>query len=142
MFLTRDEHIKEKQLLRNFIRFPNGMYITPERPEHVLPKKALADQTRKDTGALSMELLTNHTQMRYVDHSFDNIRRFKRYRHFQHLQYDQRLVAMSFSMTFLLASLFVLCCVIVSLCYIYCVVYCYISILYYSTYCTLFYGTP
>ncbi|ETN80838.1 hypothetical protein NECAME_08915 [Necator americanus] len=48
--------------------------------------------TRKDTGAVSIDLLAAHTQMRYVDHSFDNIRRYRRYRHFQHLQYDQRMM--------------------------------------------------
>ena len=65
----------------------------------VLPKKDRADMSRKDTGALPMELLTNHTQMRYVDHSFDNIRRVKRYQHFQHLQYDQRWATISISFT-------------------------------------------
>ncbi|CAJ0598701.1 unnamed protein product [Cylicocyclus nassatus] len=57
-----------------------------------LPKKDRADMTRQDTGALPIDLLTAHTQMRYVDHSFDNIRRYKRYQHFQHLQYDQRMI--------------------------------------------------
>ncbi|KJH43021.1 hypothetical protein DICVIV_10991 [Dictyocaulus viviparus] len=74
------------------MRFPTGMYLTPERPQDVLPKKDKADQTRKDTGAVPMEVLVAHTQMRYVDHSFDNIRRYKRYQHFQHLQYDQRMI--------------------------------------------------
>lgn len=46
--------------------------------------------TRKDTGQLPMELLTWHTQMRYVDHSIDNIKRYRRYKKFQHMQYDQR----------------------------------------------------
>ncbi|KAK5980352.1 hypothetical protein GCK32_004653 [Trichostrongylus colubriformis] len=87
-----EEHMRERQLVKNYIRLGEGMYISPERVEHVLPKKDPADMTRKDQGALPMELLTAHTQMRYVDHSFDNIRRYNRYRHFQHLQYDQRMI--------------------------------------------------
>ncbi|KAK6024854.1 glycosyltransferase, group 2 family protein, partial [Ostertagia ostertagi] len=89
---AREEHLRERHLMQNYIRFPTGMYLTPERPEHVMPKKDLADMTRRETGAVPMELLTYQTQMRYVDHSFDNIRRYKRYRHFQHLQYDQRMI--------------------------------------------------
>ncbi|VDK20110.1 unnamed protein product [Anisakis simplex] len=92
--LQRDEreYQQEKDAMKNFIRLSNGLYITPEKPSDVLPKKAPEDETRKDTGAFSMELMTFHTQMRYIDHSFDNTRRFKRYRHFQHLQFDQRFV--------------------------------------------------
>ncbi|KAJ1349213.1 hypothetical protein KIN20_004684 [Parelaphostrongylus tenuis] len=89
---AREEDDRDLELQKNFLRFPTGMYLTPERPQDVLPKKALADQTRKDTGALPMEMLTFYTQMRYVDHSFDNIRRYRRYQHFQHLQYDQRMI--------------------------------------------------
>ncbi|KAL6727338.1 hypothetical protein Aduo_009226 [Ancylostoma duodenale] len=89
---ARAEHVREIDLQRNFIKSPTGMYLTPERPEDVLPKKDRADMTRKDTGAVPIDLLTAHTQMRYLDHSFDNIRRYRRYRHFQHLQYDQRLI--------------------------------------------------
>ncbi|VDM65903.1 unnamed protein product [Strongylus vulgaris] len=83
---VREEHVRDIALQRNFIKTPTGMYLTPERPEDVLPKKDPADMTRKDTGALPIDLLTAHTQMRYLDHSFDNIRRYRRYRHFQHLQ--------------------------------------------------------
>uniref|UniRef100_A0A0M3IIE3 ATP synthase subunit s-like protein n=1 Tax=Ascaris lumbricoides TaxID=6252 RepID=A0A0M3IIE3_ASCLU len=86
------EYKKEKDAIKNFIRLPTGLYITPERSSDVLPKKAPEDQTRKDTGAFPIDLMTFHTQMRYVDHSFDNTRRFKRYRHFQHLQFDQRFI--------------------------------------------------
>lgn len=50
----------------------------------VLPKKNIED-TPND-----IEFNTFYTQMRYVDHSFDNLRRYKRYKHFQYLQYDQR----------------------------------------------------
>jgi hypothetical protein len=32
----------------------------------VLPKKALADQTRRDFGAMPLELMTDHTQLRYM----------------------------------------------------------------------------
>ncbi|CAJ0582606.1 unnamed protein product, partial [Mesorhabditis spiculigera] len=83
---------EQKQRMKGFIRFPTGMYLTPERPEDVAPKKDLADMTRKETGAFPIDLHTNHTQMRYLDHSVDNVRRFKRYTHFQGLQYDQRMI--------------------------------------------------
>ncbi|KAF8359756.1 hypothetical protein PRIPAC_94751, partial [Pristionchus pacificus] len=89
---ANEEHQKERYRLQNHIKLPTGMYITPERPEDIAPKKDRADQTRQDQGALPMDLLTNHTQMRYLDHSVDNLRRFKRYDHFQHLQYDQRSI--------------------------------------------------
>jgi hypothetical protein len=56
----------------------------------------LADQTRRDFGAMPMELMTDHTQLRYMDHSFDNKKRVKRYEEFQVLQYDQRFVAERF----------------------------------------------
>ncbi|CAD8126359.1 ATP synthase subunit s-like protein [Caenorhabditis elegans] len=74
------ENVQEKQRNKNFIRLPTGLYITPERPDDLNPKKAPADMTRKDTGQLPMELLTWHTQMRYVDHSIDNIKRYRRYK--------------------------------------------------------------
>uniref|UniRef100_A0A1I8ADP1 ATP synthase subunit s-like protein n=1 Tax=Steinernema glaseri TaxID=37863 RepID=A0A1I8ADP1_9BILA len=92
--LERDqkEFQDERHRVTNYIRMPTGLYISPERVEHVMPKKAPEDMTRKDTGALPIDLLTFHTQMRYVDHSLDNTRRFKRYEHFQHLQYDQRFI--------------------------------------------------
>lgn len=50
----------------------------------VLPKKQQEDIPN------DIEFNTFYTQLRYVDHSLDNLRRFKRYQHFQHLQYDQR----------------------------------------------------
>uniref|UniRef100_A0A8R1EB12 ATP synthase subunit s-like protein n=1 Tax=Caenorhabditis japonica TaxID=281687 RepID=A0A8R1EB12_CAEJA len=86
------ENVLEKERRQNFIKLPTGMYITPERPDDLNPKKAPADMTRKDTGQLPMELLTWHTQMRYIDHSLDNVRRYKRYKSFQHMQYDQRVI--------------------------------------------------
>ncbi|CAB3403453.1 unnamed protein product [Caenorhabditis bovis] len=91
--MEKEQHdnIMDRMRQKNFIKLPTGMYITPEKPEDLAPKKARADQTRKDTGALPMELLTWHTQMRYVDHSIDNIRRHRRYTNFQHMQYDQRV---------------------------------------------------
>lgn len=61
-----------------------------------MPKKALADQTRRDFGAMPLELMIDHTQLRYVDRSFDNKRRVKRYEYFQVLQYDQRFIAERF----------------------------------------------
>uniref|UniRef100_A0AC34FAA2 Mitochondrial ATP synthase regulatory component factor B n=1 Tax=Panagrolaimus sp. ES5 TaxID=591445 RepID=A0AC34FAA2_9BILA len=82
----------ELHRVKNYMRLSDDLYISPERIEHVLPKKALADQTRQETGETSMEMLTAHTQMRYVDHSFDNIRRCKEYDHFIGLQYDQRFL--------------------------------------------------
>lgn len=33
-----------------------------------------------------------HTQFRYLDHSFDNVRRVKEYNRFQVMQYDQRFI--------------------------------------------------
>ncbi|UMM21379.1 hypothetical protein L5515_003085 [Caenorhabditis briggsae] len=86
------ENVQEKQRNQSFIKLPTGLYITPERPDDLTPKKAPADMTRKDTGQLPMELLTWHTQMRYVDHSIDNIKRYRRYKNFQHMQYDQRVI--------------------------------------------------
>lgn len=50
----------------------------------VLPRKQVEDVPN------DIEFNTFYTQLRYVDHSFDNLRRFKRYEYFQHLQYDQR----------------------------------------------------
>lgn len=62
----------------------------------VVPKKAYADQTRRDFGAMPLELMIDHATMRYMDHSFDHKRRVKRYEHFQVLQYDQRFQAERF----------------------------------------------
>ncbi|CAI4228962.1 unnamed protein product [Auanema sp. JU1783] len=90
---AKDEHTVHKLKMKNFMKLPTGLYITPERPEDLKPKKDRADETNEDTGALPIDLLTNHTQMRYVDHSIDNIKRFNRYQHFKHLQYDQRMIA-------------------------------------------------
>lgn len=56
----------------------------------VLPKKDKEDQTRKDSQIVPIEAQAFFTQMRYLDHSFDNLRRYKRYKKFQLLQYDQR----------------------------------------------------
>uniref|UniRef100_A0AC34Q643 Mitochondrial ATP synthase regulatory component factor B n=1 Tax=Panagrolaimus sp. JU765 TaxID=591449 RepID=A0AC34Q643_9BILA len=88
----RKEHLDELQRVRNFMRISDDLYISPERVEDVKPKKPLADQTRQETGAMSMETLTNHSMMRYLDHSFDNIRRCNEYEHLFHLQYDQRFL--------------------------------------------------
>lgn len=86
------EYQDEKEALKNFIRFPTGLYLTPEKPSDILPKKAPEDMARKDRGDFPMELYNQHTQFRYLDHSFDNMRRYLRYEHFQHLQYDQRFI--------------------------------------------------
>ncbi|CEF68537.1 ATP synthase subunit s-like protein [Strongyloides ratti] len=89
------EGLKEKKLeerKRSYIKLNEGLYITPEKESDVMPKKDLEDMTRRETGALSIEFLTSHTQMRYLDHSFDNIKRCKAYEHFQHLQFDQRFI--------------------------------------------------
>uniref|UniRef100_A0A0N4ZEM0 ATP synthase subunit s-like protein n=1 Tax=Parastrongyloides trichosuri TaxID=131310 RepID=A0A0N4ZEM0_PARTI len=85
---NKEYKLQEKR--KNFIRLADGMYITPEKETDVMEKKDLVDMTRRETGALPIELHTNHTQMRYLDHSIDNIKRVKAYEHFQHLQYDQR----------------------------------------------------
>uniref|UniRef100_A0A0N5A9C0 ATP synthase subunit s-like protein n=1 Tax=Syphacia muris TaxID=451379 RepID=A0A0N5A9C0_9BILA len=82
----------ENETLKNFIRFPNGMYLTPEKPSDILPQKPLAEQGRKELGVFPLELYAKHQQLRYIDHSFDNMRRYMRYEHFQHLQYDQRFI--------------------------------------------------
>lgn len=42
---------------------------------------------------MPLELLIDHAQLRYMDHSFDNKRRVKRYENFQVNQYDQRFRA-------------------------------------------------
>ncbi|KAI6228668.1 ATP synthase subunit s, mitochondrial [Aphelenchoides fujianensis] len=84
---------EEKWQLRNAFRLSDDMYISPEKPSDVLPTKAYEDQTRRDAGAMPIELMIDHTMMRYVDHSFDNKRRVKRYEHFQLLQFDQRFIA-------------------------------------------------
>uniref|UniRef100_A0A0N5BA07 ATP synthase subunit s-like protein n=1 Tax=Strongyloides papillosus TaxID=174720 RepID=A0A0N5BA07_STREA len=89
------EYKKEKKLeesKKNYIRLNDGFYITPERETDVMPKKDTVDMTRRESGAMAMELMTKHTQMRYLDHSLDNIKRYKAYEHFQHLQYDQRFI--------------------------------------------------
>jgi len=92
--LDRDVKVeaKEEQKLKSYFRPTDDMYITPEKRQHVMEKKALADQTRRDYGAMPMELVINHTTMRYVDHSIDNKNRVKRYEKFQVLPYDQRFV--------------------------------------------------
>ncbi|KAI6228412.1 ATP synthase subunit s, mitochondrial [Aphelenchoides besseyi] len=84
---------EEKYQLQNAFRLSDDMYISPEKPSDVLPQKAYEDQTRRDYGSMPIELHIDHTTLRYVDHSFDNKRRVKRYEHFQVLQYDQRFVA-------------------------------------------------
>ncbi|KAI6172303.1 hypothetical protein M3Y98_00957800 [Aphelenchoides besseyi] len=84
---------KEKDQLKNAFRLSDDMYISPEKPSDVLPQKAYEDQTSRDAGSMPIELQINHTMLRYVDHSFDNKRRVKRYEHFQLLQYDQRFIA-------------------------------------------------
>ncbi|KAE9556106.1 hypothetical protein FO519_000740 [Halicephalobus sp. NKZ332] len=86
------EHDDELQRVKNYMRINDELYISPEKVEDVMPKKPLADQTRRESGAMSMEVLTAHTMMRYVDHSFDNIRRYNEYEHFVGLQYDQRFL--------------------------------------------------
>jgi hypothetical protein len=70
-------------------------------------KKPVADQDRWQQGAVPLEYMIFFTQMvsnlientfknlkltikRYLDHSFDNIRRCSDYKRFQFLQYDQR----------------------------------------------------
>ncbi|VDN04337.1 unnamed protein product [Thelazia callipaeda] len=83
------EEIEDKKVeksIKNFLKVGDGAYISPERIEDVLPKKQVEDVGN------DIEFNTFYTQLRYVDHSLDNLRRFKRYEHFQHLQYDQRFI--------------------------------------------------
>jgi hypothetical protein len=80
----------EESMIRRWGRLGSGMYISPERPSDVLPKKDLADQSRRDAGGFSIDFHTAHTTLRYIDHSYENTRRYLRYREFQRLQYDQR----------------------------------------------------
>ncbi|KAL3085296.1 hypothetical protein niasHS_010365 [Heterodera schachtii] len=78
---------------QNVMKEPeSGLYLTPENIKTVMPKKDIEDQTRFDRGAFTMEYLTMHTQMRYLDHNMDNIRRCRDYRKFQAMQYDQRFL--------------------------------------------------
>uniref|UniRef100_A0A7E4VU30 ATP synthase subunit s-like protein n=1 Tax=Panagrellus redivivus TaxID=6233 RepID=A0A7E4VU30_PANRE len=92
--LDRDRKQYEDELyrVRTAMRISDDLYISPERIEDVMPRKALADQTRRESGAMSMDVLTAHTMMRYLDHSFDNVRRYNEYQHLFHLQYDQRFI--------------------------------------------------
>uniref|UniRef100_A0A1I8E8V6 ATP synthase subunit s, mitochondrial n=1 Tax=Wuchereria bancrofti TaxID=6293 RepID=A0A1I8E8V6_WUCBA len=83
------EEVEEKKVensVKNYIKLAGGGYISPERVEDVLPRKQPEDVPN------DIEFNTFYTQLRYVDHSLDNLRRFKRYEHFQHLQYDQRFI--------------------------------------------------
>uniref|UniRef100_A0AC35TI37 ATP synthase subunit s, mitochondrial n=1 Tax=Rhabditophanes sp. KR3021 TaxID=114890 RepID=A0AC35TI37_9BILA len=92
--LEKDQ-LEEKGLeerKKNYLKLADGMYISPEKETDVMPKKDVIDMSRRESGALPIELMTNHTMMRYLDHSVDNIKRFKRYQRFQGLQYDQRFI--------------------------------------------------
>ncbi|KAM3723037.1 Distal membrane-arm assembly complex protein [Dirofilaria immitis] len=83
------EEVEEKKVeksIKNYIKLGDDAYLSPERIEDVLPKKQREDVPN------DIEFNTFYTQLRYVDHSLDNLRRFKRYEHFQHLQYDQRFI--------------------------------------------------
>uniref|UniRef100_A0A915CQ70 Uncharacterized protein n=1 Tax=Ditylenchus dipsaci TaxID=166011 RepID=A0A915CQ70_9BILA len=78
--------------MKNYIKLDGGLHISPEKETDVMPKKDVEDMNRREQGMLPLEFQTNHTQMRYVDWSFDNIRRCREYTRFQHLQYDQRFL--------------------------------------------------
>ncbi|EFO25657.2 hypothetical protein LOAG_02823 [Loa loa] len=83
------EEVEEKKIeksIKNYIKLTDDGYLSPERVEDVLPRKQPEDAPN------DIEFNTFYTQLRYVDHSLDNLRRFKRYEHFQHLQYDQRFI--------------------------------------------------
>jgi hypothetical protein len=92
--LDREYKAEQKIELKkkNVMRINENLYISPENEKQVMPKKAHEDQTRRDCGALPMDFLTSQTQMRYLDHSFENLRRVKEYNQFQILQYDQRFI--------------------------------------------------
>ncbi|CAD5232061.1 unnamed protein product [Bursaphelenchus xylophilus] len=93
--LEKDTIFKKKgdEAVKQMHRFSDEFYIHPERREDALPKKQFEDQSRRDQNAPSLKLLTDHTTLRYVDHSYDNIRRVRRYEAFQLRQYDQRFIA-------------------------------------------------
>ncbi|PAV86557.1 hypothetical protein WR25_11947 [Diploscapter pachys] len=90
--LRFEEYAKEKHALQNFIKLKGGIYITPEKKSWVVPEKDIEDQTRRDQGMFPFDFMTSHTQMRYLDHSYDNIRRTRNYENFQVMQYDQRMI--------------------------------------------------
>ncbi|CAD5224234.1 unnamed protein product [Bursaphelenchus okinawaensis] len=87
------ERKDEDTAIQNYYRLSDDYYISPEKREDALPVKQFEDQTRKDQNAPSLKTLTDHTTLRYVDHSYDNIRRVKRYEALQIRQYDQRFIA-------------------------------------------------
>ncbi|VDN51020.1 unnamed protein product [Dracunculus medinensis] len=86
------EYLEEESIIKGQMYMETGLFLSPEKREDVLPKKDKEDQTRKDSQIVPIEAQAFFTQMRYLDHSFDNLRRYKRYKKFQLLQYDQRFI--------------------------------------------------
>ncbi|CAK5060713.1 unnamed protein product [Meloidogyne enterolobii] len=99
------EYFEWKYRMENYIKM-DGMYLTPERSQDgnlyilyfsnlffkVMPKKAIQDQDQWMLGTFPTQYHIAMKQLRYVDHSFDNLRRCRDYRHFQRLQFDQRFL--------------------------------------------------
>uniref|UniRef100_A0A183BNM7 ATP synthase subunit s-like protein n=1 Tax=Globodera pallida TaxID=36090 RepID=A0A183BNM7_GLOPA len=89
----RNDYLFQIYQRQQFMKDPNtGLYLTPENIKQAMPKKDPEDQTRFDKGGITMDFLTMHTQFKYLDHSFDNIRRCREYSRFQAMQYDQRFL--------------------------------------------------
>ncbi len=75
------------------VRFVRASELTMRCFFSALPPKDLEDQTRREKGQMNFDYLAGHTQMRYLDYSTDNVRRYGRYQAFLARQYDQRQVA-------------------------------------------------
>uniref|UniRef100_A0A914LL85 ATP synthase subunit s-like protein n=2 Tax=Meloidogyne incognita TaxID=6306 RepID=A0A914LL85_MELIC len=86
------EYFEWKYRMENFIKLDGKYYLTPERSQDVMPKKAIQDQDQWMLGTFPTQYHIAMKQLRYVDHSFDNLRRCKDYRRFQYLQFDQRFM--------------------------------------------------
>uniref|UniRef100_A0A914CAB4 ATP synthase subunit s-like protein n=1 Tax=Acrobeloides nanus TaxID=290746 RepID=A0A914CAB4_9BILA len=89
----RKEYEMYQSKVKNWWRSPEtGMYIEPDNPNTLIPKKAFEDKTRRERGGFPVETWQKLWHHRVTDHSFDHLKRVKRYEHFQHLQYDQRFI--------------------------------------------------
>jgi len=84
---------EKRDMLLQRIYIGGGMYLTPEKPEDMLPRKHPLDETKEDIGALTYDLQSRHWMLRYLDWSPQNIMRYKRYQRMISRQYDQRFVA-------------------------------------------------
>ncbi|KAH7716797.1 Protein Y53G8AR.8, partial [Aphelenchoides avenae] len=79
--------------LKNWLKVGDELYLTPERGEaDVVAPKNVEDMNRREQGMFPFDYYSSHTMGRYLDHSFDNIRRVREYSRFQVRQYDQRFI--------------------------------------------------